>query len=214
MLARLLTSLDLQLRTSRWAGKVEILQELDNREMSIGAKRNRLVARATGTFIAFIDDDDEVSDDYVQQICSAIERRPDADCIGFKGVITFRGSHPREFVHSLQYKDYFSRNHTYYRPPYHLNPIRREIAARYAFPDVSYSEDIDWALRIRSDGALRNEEFIEKVIYYYRSRRAWSYQWVLDHTEGVRHRFGIRMANRLPVQQAIRDIAKKTGSTN
>ena len=40
----------------------------------------------------------------------------------------------------------------YFGPPYHLNPIRREIAYRYKFEDINYSEDIDWAMRICRDG--------------------------------------------------------------
>jgi len=209
LFAQLHESLHRQICASRWASEVEILFELDGGEASIGYKRNVLVSRASGQFIAFIDDDDEVSADYVELICSAIERRPEIDCIGIRGVITFRGSHPHEFIHSLRYTDFFSRNHTLYRPPYHLNPIRREIAARYRFLDVSYSEDFEWAQQMRRDSALRNEEFIDSVLYYYRSRRAWSYQWLLDTTEGFRHRFGIRLTNRFVVQNAVRSIAQK-----
>ena len=150
--------------------------------------------------MAFIDDDDEVSERYIELICDALGRRPEVDCLGIRGVITFRGSHPCEFVYSLQYSDMFSRNHTYYRPPAHLNPIRRAIAVRYPFPDVSYSEDFYWALRIRDDRALQREEFIDSVLYYYHSQRWWGYQWLLDGTEALRHKLGIRMVNRLRIR--------------
>lgn len=210
LFAQLYESLQLQIRESQWASEVEILFELDSGEASIGQKRNVLVSRASGLFVAFIDDDDLVSPDYVDLICSAITRRPEIDCIGIKGVITFRGSHPQKFFYSLRYTDFFSRNHTYFRPPYHLNPMRREIAARYQFLNVSYSEDFEWAQQIRRDGALKSEEFINSVIYCYRSRRLWIYQWLLDATEGVRHRFGIRLTNRFVVQKAAGSIAPKT----
>ena len=150
--------------------------------------------------MAFIDDDDEVSERYIELICDALGRRPEVDCLGIRGVITFRGSHPCEFVHSVRYSDMFSRNHTYYRPPTHLNPIRRAIAVRYPFPDVSYSEDFYWALRMRDDRALQREEFIESVLYYYHSQRWWGYQWLLDGTEALRHKLGIRMVNRLRIR--------------
>jgi glycosyltransferase involved in cell wall biosynthesis len=210
----LLTTLNVQIRTSSFASQVEVLYELDGGEASIGLKRNNLIARASGLFIAFIDDDDQVGADYIERICTAIEHHPGIDCIGIRGIITFRGAHPHEFIHSIRYGDYFSRHHTYYRPPYHLNPMRREIAARYRFPDASYSEDIDWALRIRCDGALKKEQFIDSTLYYYRSRRAWTYQWLLDWTEGFRHRFGIRLANRLAFQSAIRALTRKTNAAN
>ena len=158
--------------------------------------------------MAFIDDDDEASESYIDLICGALERRPEVDCLGIRGLITFRGSHPREFVHSLRYSDMFSRNHTYYRPPTHLNPIRRAIALRYRFPDVSYSEDFDWALRMRDDRALQREEFIDSLLYYYHSRRWWGYQWLLDGDGGTRHKLGICMVNRLRIRNTAVAPAK------
>ncbi|MEN6534696.1 MAG: glycosyltransferase [Bryobacteraceae bacterium] len=212
LFSRLAENLNTQIRESRWAHEVEVLHALDDGRQSIGEKRNRLIERASGRFVAFIDDDDEVSTDYVSRICEAIEKNPTIDCIGLRGVITFRGSHPHMFIHSVRFDDYFSRNHAYYRPPYHLNPMRREIAARYRFRDVSYSEDIEWALRIRRDGALKTEEFVDSVLYYYRSRRWWSYQWLLDQTESFRHRFGIRLSNRLTPGGAIRSKTRRANA--
>lgn len=214
LFSQLIEELNAQIRASRWASQVEVLHYLDNGQHSVGHKRNELIDRASGLFVAFIDDDDNISLDYVARVCEAIDRNPGIDCIGIRGIITFRGSHQREFIHSLRHSDYFSREHTYYRPPCHLNPMRREIAARYRFPDVSYSEDIGWALQIRRDGALKREEFIDSVLYYYRSRRAWSYQWLLDYTEAIRHRFGIRLVNRLPLENALRSIARKSNASN
>ena len=201
-LSRLAERLEFQVRNAGRGSDVEILCYQDAGEHSIGYKRNILLGRAKGEFVAFIDDDDEASESYIDLVCGALGRRPDVDCLGIRGVITFRGSHPREFVHSVRYSDMFSRNHTYYRPPTHLNPIRRAIALRYRFPDVSYSEDLDWALRMRDDGALQREEFIDSVLYYYHSRRWWGYQWLLDGTEGLRHKLGLRMVNRLRMRDA------------
>jgi hypothetical protein len=42
----------------------------------------------------------------------------------------------------------FKQGGIYYRPAVHINPIRREIARRYRFEEVSYSEDIDWAMQL------------------------------------------------------------------
>lgn len=201
-LSRLVEGLELQVRNAGRSSDVEILTYRDSGEHSIGYKRNSLLDRAKGEFVAFIDDDDEVSERYVELICDALGRRPEVDCLGIRGVITFRGSHPCEFVHSVRYSDMYSRNHTYFRPPTHLNPIRRAIAVHYPFPDVSYSEDFYRALRMRDDRALQREEFIDSVLYYYHSRRWWGYQWLLDGTEGLRHKLGIRMVNRLRIRQS------------
>ncbi len=198
-----------QIRDGGWDSEVEILHLADWGVHSVGSKRNQLVARAAGLFVAFIDDDDTVSADYVSRILTAIRENPEVDCIGIRGEITFRGRHPREFIHSVRYADYFSVRHTYFRPPYHLNPIRREIAARYRFPDVSYSEDIAWAMQMQRDGALRREVLVDGILYYYRSRRFWAYQWLLDATESIRHRFGIRLANRVPLQLAAQSLTRR-----
>jgi len=198
-LSRLVEGLENQVRHAGRDSDVEILSYPDTGEHSIGHKRNILLGRARGDFVAFIDDDDEVSERYIELICGALEQRPEVDCLGVRGIITFRGSHPCEFVNSLRYSDVFSRHHTYYRPPDHLNPIRRAIAVRYRFPDVSYSEDFYWALQMRDAGALQREEFIEPVLYYYHSRRRWGYQWLLDGTEPIRHKLGIRIVNRLRI---------------
>lgn len=175
---------------------VEVLSLCDQGTQPTGAKRNALLERATGEFVAFVDDDDEVGADYVARICEAIRRRPEIDCVGIKGIVTFRGRHPRVFIHSIRYSAYSSARGVYTRPPYHLNPIRRSIASAYRFREVSYSEDIDWALRILKDGRLRSEEFVDAVLYHYHSRRAWPYQWLLDATEPVRHFLGLRLTNR------------------
>jgi len=183
---------------------VEILSHEDDRELSIGAKRNLLLRKATGRLVAFIDDDDDVSDAYVPLICRAIEAHPDVDCIGLKGTLLFRGQHPRQFVHSLQYTDYATVAGVYCRPPYHLNPIRRDIAIRYLFEDTSYSEDVDWALRLMRDRALTREYFIEELLYCYRSRRFWAYQCLLDRTETIRHFLGLRFSNRLRLWRRLK----------
>lgn len=186
-----------QIRAAGAERTVEVLYERDNREQSLGAKRNALIRRARGRFIAFVDDDDDISDDYISKLCEIISRRPDIDCIGIKGIVTFRGGHPREFSHSLRYQDYFNRRHNYFRPPYHLNPILRSVALRHPFRAASYSEDVEWALRLQRVGALQREEFIDTPLYFYKSRRWWSYQLLLDWSEPLRHALGLRMVNRL-----------------
>lgn len=46
--------------------QVEILTLIDNKVRSIGKKRQNLIDIAEGEYIAFIDDDDRVSDNYIE----------------------------------------------------------------------------------------------------------------------------------------------------
>jgi glycosyltransferase involved in cell wall biosynthesis len=200
--AHLFERLTAQVRDAEPAGEIEILSLRDNREASIGTKRNRLIRQASGRFVAFVDDDDDVSDDYISRISAVIRGHPEIDCVGIKVIVTFRGSHPREMTYSLSYDDYFSRGHSYFRPPHHWNPILRSVALEYPFLDASYAEDAEWALRLRRSGALRREEFIGTPVYFYKSRRWWPYQLLLDWTEPVRHALGLRSVNRLRLNRA------------
>lgn len=185
--------------------EVEILSFEDHGDLSIGSKRNALLDRASGSFVVFIDDDDDVSDEYLRLITGAIREHPEIDCIGIRGQITFRGRHPHMLVYSLRYDEYRTEKGIYVRPPQHITPIRRDIALRYRFADTSYSEDYDWALSMRRQGALRNEYFLDEVLYYYAARRSWPYQWLLDKTQWLRHPLGLQLVNRLRLGRIFRN---------
>ncbi len=188
-----------QIEAAGLGGEVEILELCDNREQSIGAKRNALIARAQGDYIAFVDDDDDVSPDYVPLIYNTLIEHPEADCLGITGIVSFQGTHPHRFVYSLAYDHYFSRKGVYYRPPYILNPVRRAVATQFPFAEISFNEDIDWAMRMVSAHALKQEVMLREVLYYYYSRRHWMVQGMIDFTEPVRHPLGLQFANRLRV---------------
>lgn len=143
--------------------RVEILTKSDSGEMSIGKKRNELLEQAAGEYVAFVDDDDLVSNDYVAKIMTALQSKP--DCCGLQGIITFQGQSPRMFIHSVQYKNWFEQNNVYYRCPNHLNTIKKSIALQVKFPELNHGEDRDFSTRIQP--LLNKEEFINGVIYHY-----------------------------------------------
>lgn len=145
--------------------KVEVLYFMDNRENSIGFKRNALLRQSCGLYINYIDDDDDVHDHYIRMIYEKLKNNP--DCVSLKGIITFNRENPQIFIHSVQYKTYFQKDGIYYRPPNHLNTIKRSIASQFLFPNQSYSEDTDWAMQIVRSGLLKKEEVIEEPYYFY-----------------------------------------------
>lgn len=143
--------------------QVEIL--VDKSDGTTGAKRNRLLQLASGKYIAFIDDDDAVSHRYIDLILEAVKDNP--DCLSLIGVMTTNGKNPVKFYHSTKYNSYFEKDGAYYRPPNHLNVIRSEIAKRYPFPDKTFGEDTEWAMKLCSDCVLRHQVEIDEVLYYY-----------------------------------------------
>jgi len=186
-----------QIRACGWEHRIEILSLADRGEVPTGTKRNALMARARGEFIVGVDDDDDVSECYVELIGGALVANPTIDCIGIRGEVTYRGRYRRGFVYSIAHREYRTVKGVYLRPPHHLNPMRRRIAARYPFMGIWRNEDTECALRISRDGALQREHFIDHLLYRYHSRRWWFTQWAIDRTEPVRLPLGLQMVNRL-----------------
>jgi cellulose synthase/poly-beta-1,6-N-acetylglucosamine synthase-like glycosyltransferase len=147
--------------------EVEILVEVDDGKKTIGQKRNELLKKSRGDFICFCDDDDLVSKDYIPKILNAIKSNP--DCCGIEGMMSIDGKNPKKFIHSLKYSTWFEKKGIYYRCVNHLNPVRRSLAMKVKFPNVSVYEDRSYSMRMRN--LVKTEEYIDGVIYYYLYRR-------------------------------------------
>jgi len=138
---------------------VEILVLLDNRSKSISEKRNDLLRMARGKYIAFLDDDDAVSKDYMSKILAAIDTNDGVDCISFNQWCSLDGE-PMDVEfgignpHGQLWRDEDGFLGDIKRPPYHMCVWRREIAQSEPFNQMigengqSYAEDIDWLLRL------------------------------------------------------------------
>jgi len=151
---------------------VEVLCSIDDGEASIGAKRQSLLEKSSGKYIAFIDDDDRISDDYVELVLKAIEKDPDV--IGMHLIMSTDNKLTGKTYHSLKYKSWYDEPgdnpswRYYYRNPNHLNPIKREHAIQIGFPPISMGEDKMYSMAILP--FLKTEEYIDSPIYYYEVR--------------------------------------------
>jgi glycosyltransferase involved in cell wall biosynthesis len=169
-LQRLLDTLDPQIV----GFKVSIHADAD-KHLSIGAKRNRLLQKAEGEYVCFIDDDDRISDNYISLLMEGINKG--VDCCSLQGIITEDGNNPLLFEHSIKYNAYKTNPDNmhvrYERYPNHLNCIKSSIAKQFTFPEKNHSEDTEWATAIFKAGVLRTEHQINEVIYHYdyRSRK-------------------------------------------
>jgi len=192
---QLCTELERQISKTKTSDTVEVLTLRDDGTATVGAKRNQLINKAQGRFTVFIDDDDTISRNYLEQIVQAIRENPQADCISFAGEITFRGKHPRKMLHSIKNHEWHYSSGEYHRPPCHITPIRRKIAASYRFANTNFAEDMDWTLRMSHDQALKQEVLLNEVLYHYHCRRLFAFQWMLDRTQSPRHALGLRFAD-------------------
>ena len=145
--------------------EVELLVDCDNGEVSIGAKRQRLLQQATGEYVCFIDDDDLVPEDYVEATLAALVSRP--DCVGWKMHRLCDGVFEREQIKSLRYRDTRS-TQPEFEPPDQLSPIRREIARKVGFLNLNRGEDTAYSDRVQK--FLKIEVFLDRVMYTYEYR--------------------------------------------
>jgi len=143
---------------------VEVLFNSD-RGITIGEKRNRMMAQATGKYVAFIDDDDLVSNDYISSLMPGLDA--DVDCCGLTGLYKPDNAKEQLFIHSIAYTEFFERDKILYRCPNHLNAIKRELALHCAFPHWDRSEDSNYAFSLRDKGLLKTEHQVHNIIYYY-----------------------------------------------
>ena len=155
-----------QIKKLNLDGQIEILCCADKKgQNSIGCKRNLLLDASQGKYVSFIDDDDDIHDEYVKLIYEKLKNYP--DCVSVTGIITFNGSTAKKFIHSLKYKKYFENDNIYFRPPNHLNPIKRSVAIQFHFPEKNFGGYTDWAMEIAKSGLLKKEEVIDIPYYFY-----------------------------------------------
>jgi glycosyltransferase involved in cell wall biosynthesis len=170
MLSALLSNLNNQIKICEAEKQVEVLTNIDDRTLTIGMKRNLLLMKAKGEYCVFIDDDDEVSDDYVYEILRAIN--DGSDVINFNGFMSTNGTNKENFEISmhLPYITEVDKNgvKSYKRYSNHLSIIKREIALKIMFPDIRFAEDYEYATKLKNSGLLKTETKIHKNLYHYK----------------------------------------------
>lgn len=164
LLDRLLACLRSQPRSS----EVEIISDVDEGQRTTGAKRNQLVARSCGDYVVHIDDDDLVAPNYIPAILEAIERHPGVDAVVLRGRRRSTTGEIAVFDYGVNHVEGRTVDSVLWRKISHLCPVRRDLAARVFYPDLTLGEDLQWAETIspfintfaRAGGS-------SEVLYYY-----------------------------------------------
>lgn len=152
---------------------IEVIIATDEKQITTGAKRNKLLKEASGKYIAFIDDDDCIYPSYTSELLKGCIT--DFDCIGFKGLITTDGKNPIHWQISKDLKDQTVKRGTriyYLRHTNHLSPVKREIALQAGFPDKSNAEDSEYSKRLKESGLLLTEHNCPGLLYHYKFSRS------------------------------------------
>lgn len=188
------------------AGSVELLGLLDHKFHSVGAKRNHLLDLAAGRYLAFIDDDDRIADDYIASLLGVIQSPAAQDvatapnCIVFDTIVTRSGRHPKLCKYGVELEYDESIPDLWTGKPAHTMCWRSEIAKRHRFPEKSFEEDTDWVSRAWPDiGGVDRQFRIDKTLYFYDFNRGTS------ETRGSRRRSPPMMRSNNPASTS-RDL--------
>lgn len=148
---------------------VEHLVLIDNKRRTIGMKRQALLDISSGQYIAFIDDDDTISDNYIFELWSATTQ--DADVITFKQDVYLNQRGPFRLTFKLGYPTNDPpMTQGFTRPPWHVCAWKASIAKQCRYSDKMYGEDWNWVSEVNK---LANTSIhIDKVLcsYHYNDK--------------------------------------------
>lgn len=141
---------------------IEVIICTDNKQLSVGAKRNLLIEQARGEYITFIDDDDRITPDYIDSLLQGIKQGYDS--IVFDVMYNPKGGTPKLVKYSCKMRDRELVTH-FERATNHLMCTKRDIVKQVPFKNINFGEDADFAKRLVK--LIKTEGQIDKVLYYY-----------------------------------------------
>jgi len=150
---------------------VQIVICPDDKQMSIGAKRQWLLDNCETPHFVMLDDDDDLSSDYFELVIPALKENP--DCVTYLEAIIRDGAQTGIARHSNDYKKWMWQHHhngvSYLagRTPFYKDILKTEIAQKIGFKDMRYGEDADFSNRLKSSKLINTEVHIPKCMYLY-----------------------------------------------
>lgn len=158
---------------------VPVVSCCDNKQMSIGGKRQLLLDNCETEYFVMVDDDDSLAADYFEIILPILETKP--DCVTYLEDINGASV----AVHDNKYDYWHEKDGIYYRTPFYKDVIRTDIAKQIGFKDMRYGEDHDFSIRLKQSGLIKKSVFVNKKMYFYNMPDAMSRA---EHEE----RYGIK----------------------
>lgn len=150
--------------------RVELIVNMDNKQFTVGEKRQQGLDAATGEYVTFIDDDDTVSVDYLKHILQATQTKKDV--IVFRQQCVFGKGNPFIVTPSINNpvnEDTKQIGGVWVdvkRKPFHFCVWKAEIAHKHRFPYNNYGEDWAWC-KSMLENDVRTEHRINHVLHYY-----------------------------------------------
>lgn len=157
------------------AEDVEIIID-DTYPLMMGTKCNRLVEKAQGEYVVFIDDDDLVPEYYVQKFLDAMATKP--DCISIEGVCRRQDMDNKEiyrYVQGLHFKWEFVNDTLLTTNVTQIAAVKKSISVQCPFPDIMYYEDRFFADQL--DKIAKSEVHIKQTMYVHRYSPVKEYKY-------------------------------------
>ena len=148
-------------------GGIEILFDSSDKFLaggkSVGQKRNDLVQSATGDYLCFLDDDDEVAPNYVETLVRAMAHGSDIitfnslfKCDTYWTIIDMSLSNENEQATPFRIVK---------RNAWHICPMKTELAKKHQFSNKNNAEDWDWMQRVL--GGVFTEYKLNVILHQY-----------------------------------------------
>jgi len=156
---------EVQKQAKPFKNDVEVIFLKDNKEFSIGAKRQKLYEMSKGYYSWQIDDDDWIHPEAIYMIMQALKETP--DCITFKEKCFINGREESSLF-TLAYKEWCENTggFEHIRTPFHKTPILTKLCLKAGVKDMRYGEDHQFAKDIYP--LLKKEAYIDEYLYIYR----------------------------------------------
>ena len=193
---------------------VELIAFFDNKKRSIGKKRQEMLNLTQGEYVVFVDDDDRVADDYVDQIMTALNDNPGTDCVVFNAFCRINGDSGRPCRHGIEYENFTSCGSELRGKPPHTAVYRTAISKKHSFSDRGHGEDIDWINRACQD--IKIQTRIEKVLYFYDAEYETTSETVGIPDHIIEHNINLKLQNEknMVVQNETNTIVQNNSNTN
>ncbi len=146
---------------------VEIIVNIDARDITLGAKENRLLRSARGKYVVFVDDDDAVRPNYLEKIFEGIEK--DVDIVQIQTDYYVNDDWMALITFKLEQAPFWWQSASstlYLRSCAKFCPHKRDIALQVMFEDINSIEDQNYARGL--DKLCKTEHLIDTPVYEYR----------------------------------------------
>lgn len=181
------------LRQTEGYDNIELIALFDNKKRTIGAKRQSMLDLVQGEYVAFIDDDDRIAPNYIQEIMDTLTNNPESDCIVFNVLCTVNGGTPMLCKYGIEFKNGEIPNGEWRGQPAHIMVYKTSIAKKHKYKDMGSGEDCDWVRRACLD--IKCQIRIDKVLYYYDAEYETTSETVGLSDETIKHNINLKLNN-------------------